>query len=271
MTMVEVGNELDVDYSGMNTAEIIDHPLLIHKSLMPNGVIDLVSRLWDKHAGGTFFGETKPTQDYLEFAQKCQQREDELKPTIEEIVNELINSAGEIQTPTQATDSLARLSQRHMVDRAIIDGRFDPMVFGEAAPYIELARMHYELGNIELAEAARDKAQAKAKSYSCPGAKLDADSASEDATSDSSETDSKDGLIRCPKCSKRVSKKKASENKGYLCCPKCNYAVEICTNKQVDLKLETSKPSDGDVIKRLSEVIKAAVSEPEKATVAQAI
>lgn len=62
-TVVSLADSLGVDYSQKSANEIIDTPILIHKSLMPNGVIDLVKH-YDDFAGNTFFGEERPREDY---------------------------------------------------------------------------------------------------------------------------------------------------------------------------------------------------------------
>ena len=233
--IIAMGAVFGVDYSNKSAAEIIDTPLLIHKSLMPNGVIDLV-RLYDICAGGTFFGEDKPQQDYLNFVEFCQAREQELGPLVEKIVQQLISEAHKIHTPVAAVKRLHALSQKYMLERSIEDRSINPRVFGPAAPLIEQARLHHDLGNTELAQAATDKAQRVAKSYSCPGMLLEENSAeneaSETSENSSEEVDSKTGTIRCIKCRKYVSKEKVVK-KDHWECPKCNHKVEICSGEVV--------------------------------------
>lgn len=169
-TVVKVAASLGVDYVGKSTAEIIDTPMLIHKSLMPNGVIDLV-KLYDDMAGGTFFGEAKPRQDYLQYKEFCRRREETYLPKIQQSMGELLAEAGQIKTPLQAIQRLHKISEKNMLKQALHDKSINPLVFGDAAAsYLEQARLHTAHGNSELAEAAMARAQKLAKSSSCPSA-----------------------------------------------------------------------------------------------------
>ncbi len=49
-TITHIGNMLGADYEDKTATEILDMPLLIHKSLMPNGAIDVVG--WYDQAAG---------------------------------------------------------------------------------------------------------------------------------------------------------------------------------------------------------------------------
>jgi|AntRauTorckE6833_2_1112554.scaffolds.fasta_scaffold02645_4 hypothetical protein len=167
-TVVKLGRSLGVDFEGKSSVEIIDTPLLVHKNQMQNGVIDLVQR-YDEAAGGTFFGESKPSQDYQKYAQTCRNRETKLEPIVDDIVDTLLSEAGSFSTPLDATRRLHVLSQRNMVDEAILNPSIDSRVFGcESAAYINEARQHYSLGDVYQVEQARGKAQLTAVSSSCP-------------------------------------------------------------------------------------------------------
>lgn len=168
-TVVELGRLLGVDLAGKTAAEIIDTPLLIPKKLLTNGAIDLV-KLYDQAAGGTFFGEAKPGQDYLAYLEQCRKREKTFEPKVRQITKELLASASTLTTPQQAVQKLHKLAGAHMVEHAInTDRSIDPRVFGVvAAPQIELARLADEYGD----QAARDRylqtAKATERSISCP-------------------------------------------------------------------------------------------------------
>lgn len=168
-TVVSVGEELGVDLSGKTAAEIINTPILVHNSLIPNGAIDLVE-MWDDAAGGTFFGEDKPPEDYCQYREKCKQREEDLQPTVNNIVEELIDEAPEIDSRLKAVQRLHKLSEKHMVKRAVHDHTINPLVFGEeAAEYIVDARYYQSVGDWESAAEATHMAQQTADSKSCPG------------------------------------------------------------------------------------------------------
>ncbi len=235
-TVISFGETLGVDYSGKTAAEIIDTPLLIHKSLMPNGVIDLV-QLYDICAGGTFFGEAKPQQDYSEFVEFCRQREQEFGPIVERIVEKLISEASTMLTPLDAIKRLHKLSEEEMLKQSIVDNRINPRVFGsEAAIHIEQARVHHALGNTELAQSATRKALDTARSSSCPGAFLQDKELSEKENNQDTETseeiDSKTGTIRCIKCRNYVPKEKVVK-KDHWECPRCSHKVDICSGEVV--------------------------------------
>jgi hypothetical protein len=202
-TTARLGAQLGVDLAGKTAAELIDTPLLVPKRLIPNGAVDLV-RLYDLAAGGTFFGEAKSPQDYLEFLQRCRQRELELEPSVQDIVNELIAQAPGIRTPLEATERLGKLSGAHMLKCAVDDERIDGLVFGvESAAYLEAARYHAALGDTQRADAFLARAQAADTSSSCPGAgALEAKNGSDTEKSDSGEGDGDCDFIskKCPLC-----------------------------------------------------------------------
>ncbi len=159
---------LGASYDGLTATQIIDTPLLIPKDLMPDGVIDLV-RLYDEAADDTFFGQAKPVQDYLEYRDYCHERQAGFEPAAEAIVKAMIDRADLVKTPVEAVELLNALSQREMVDVAIYDDTIDAQVFGgEAAGFIEQARLLREHGDIEQFQLMRENAQATAQSYSCP-------------------------------------------------------------------------------------------------------
>lgn len=159
------------DYSGMSASEIIGRAKLIHKSKMPNGLIDRV-KLYDDTAGGTFFGEDKPRVDYLEYLKTCEERERAYDPVVKKIVAQLISeSAGLSNDPLAAIERLNEVSEKYTLEMSVTDKRIDPRVFGEtAAPHIEQARLFYEQGRPDLVNRAVNKAQSVASSGSCPSA-----------------------------------------------------------------------------------------------------
>jgi hypothetical protein len=167
-TVVTVGHMLNVDLSDKTNAEIIDTPILIHKSLIPNGVIDIV-KMWDEAAGGTFFGENKPREDYLDYREKCRVREQGFQPKVQMIVEDIVAEAPKIHTPIQAIKRLNKISEKHMVDQAIFDPTIDLRVFGQAAvPHLEQARLAYEQGRYDEVYSHSLAAKEVAASNSCP-------------------------------------------------------------------------------------------------------
>lgn len=247
---IGIGDNFEVDYRGMSTDQMIDSPMLIHKSLMPNGVVDLV-KLSDAITGG-FFGQDKPAQDYLLYKQFCEQRQANYAPKVEKVVNQLISEAFIIDTPLKATERLNKLSGAAMVEHAVyVDPTINPMVFGpEAAAHVVEARQAVAKGDTRQAQAAVDVAKKTEKSSSCPTAnKL---FGSEDKEKDEDGTDnkeSKDGNIRCIKCRKVVKKKEVVKATSW-CCPECKYEVDICNGKVLNKGEIPEEP------KKIAKVIK---------------
>lgn len=201
-TVARLGTKLGVDYADKAAAEVIDTPLLIHKSLLPHGAIDLV-QLYDSCADGTFFGEAQPPQNYPAYLQVCRHREQRLAPKVQSIVEQLVAAADQIETPLAAVQRLHDLSEKHMVEQAITDTTINPRVFGTiAAAHIEQARLHYELGNTDLVQAAISKAQASAISSSCPSALQEAaeSARSGNKTAAGEQSSGKKEKMKCPFC-----------------------------------------------------------------------
>lgn len=280
-TVIGMGSELGVNYAGKSATQIIDEPLLIHKSKMPNGVADLV-KLYDKHAGGTFFGQDKPVQDYQEFEKFCKQREKDLEPTINLIVDQLIDEASSIHTPIAAVKRLHKIAESHLVTHAIkVDKTIDANVFGkEAAVHIEEARIHAQNGNFVLAESAEAFAKDKAKTTSCPSALKknkfgemagengeDPEttiSESDELTEPTESTESKIGKIRCIKCRKYVNKAEVvKEKEDCWECPKCKHRVNICTG-EIENEGESGIDNDEKVIRLMAMIFSLEKVKEEK-------
>jgi hypothetical protein len=164
-----LATRLGIDVGEMTATELLDSPWLIPKTLMPDGVIDVV-RMADEEMG-TFFGQDKPSEGYQAYLEKCKQRESELQSTVEEITEALLNSAPNLHAPIEATQKLHELSEAKLVARAVVDEKIDATVFGhEAATYVEAARYYLEQGNMTRVEEFMQKAFETADSSSCPGA-----------------------------------------------------------------------------------------------------
>lgn len=169
-TVNKLGQRVGVDYAGKTTAEIIGMPLLVHKNKMPNGVIDFVKFI-DDCAGGTFFGEDRLAQDYLEYQKECYLREASFLPKIQTITEELIARSEEITSPLAATRVLSSISGNHMVEYAISDTTINPNVFGMvSAGYIEKARQAQMIGDVQNINHFMGLAKKHEQSSSCPSA-----------------------------------------------------------------------------------------------------
>lgn len=217
-TVKEVGRRLGVDFTDKTATEIIATPVLVHKSLMPNGVIDVVE-LYDECVGDAFFGEHRPKQDYKSYKQQCEFREKGFRAKVDSITNELIDEAHNIWSPKQATKKLHKISEKHMVEHAINDETIDALVFGEeAALHIEEARIAQKEGrNTDVARHLQ-VAEKTAKSSSCPS------SASSDEEESAPNKLKKKERMTCPFC-------KDPNQYGDPCSPN-----QHCTNCKATVK-----------------------------------
>ena len=201
--IADLGNQIGINYSQMTAARTIDNPVLIHKNMMPNGVIDLV-KLNDELLGGTFFGEARPTQNYLQYAANCTVREKAYEPKVRQIADQLIDEFYTILTPLMATERLHKISEEHMVEYAVQNESINPRVFGDvAAPHIVNARFEFARGNFQTASAETNKAKETSESRSCQsGTKSSSEFEGDTNTSsDSSDSDKYGSLkFKCDKC-----------------------------------------------------------------------
>ncbi len=213
------GGQIGVSFDG-DATKTLDTPLLIKKSAMPNGVIDIVEMI-DSAAGGTFFGESKPQGSYLEVAKQSEKRMREMGPKVAEITSRLIASASQVSSPIEASQLLDRVVGRAMVEVAVSDSRIDPRVFGqESAFLIQDARAHMMMGDLQRAQQATLRAQKQETSSSCPGG-VRSESADSPGGVESEEGDSGSSSDKLEDC-EFVSKQ----------CPKCGAknVKTVCKN-----------------------------------------
>jgi hypothetical protein len=184
--------------------EMLQHVMLVPKADMPNGVVDIVQQ-FDQLNGGTFYGELKPQQDYLTYAQMCEKRNQEFDETVEIISRQLIKEADSFTSPLEAILRLDELSERLCVDYAIDHREINARIFGsQSAMHIEEARFFYEQGEIERAKASTIEAKNTADSGSCP---LFKDTTKQDSDNNSSHDKDKSSskkYMKCPHCTARV-------------------------------------------------------------------
>jgi hypothetical protein len=194
------GAPLDTDDGN----EIQGKVLLIPKEALPNGLVDLV-KLYDDEAGGTFYGEAKPRQDYLEHREFCRQREKNQHSMVLQIRAQLLKEAHAFETPLEAILRLDYLSERFCVKYATTNKEVNALVFGPtAALHVEEARFFLERGETKRAEESLHAAQKTAVSGSCP---LNKNGNPEDNNNPNSKPDeeaSSEKWMKCPHCTARV-------------------------------------------------------------------
>lgn len=189
-----------VDISGLSPAEIIDRPLLIPNSLIPNGVIDLV-KLYDLVSGDKFFGLDKPKQDYLSYKQHCLRRENDYLDTSLKIIRQLIAESDRLKTPLDASQRLHQLSEQYTLEMTVYNHSIDPRVFGRvAAAHLIEARLAMEHGIASRATSELTKAIKTANSSSCPSAYRRKNNDSKDGLKDIASGEDEHGSLSfvCP-------------------------------------------------------------------------
>lgn len=195
------GIELDIE----NSDELVGKVFLVPKSAIPNGITDVVKALDEPF--GTFFGQDVPVQDYQEYAEECQRRNDSFQGIVDEITDQLLREAGQLTSPLEAIKRLDKLSEEKCVVRAIDDRQINIAIFGaEAARHIEDARFFQEQGQTGRAAESLQMAQRTAKSSSCP--LFGKNGANEPSINDSSDSQtaekSKKKWMSCPHCKAKV-------------------------------------------------------------------
>jgi hypothetical protein len=213
-TLNAMDTALGLESHYQTALEVLDSPLLIHKSLIPNGVVDVV-KMFDQ-VNGTFYGREVtaewPAQDYLAHREQCYKKQDALNDVVEQVTQELIAEAPNIVTPTDATEKLNYLAGQKMVVRAVENPDIDARVFGAPAAFrIEHARHLIENGDIQQAAVVTRQAQKVETSSSCPsGTKKATTELDIDGTDNSSTTEkTKDCDFvskKCPVCGEKNAK-----------------------------------------------------------------
>lgn len=165
-----IAETLGADFSNMGATDMLNNPILVPKSLLKNGVLDIV-QLWDEYQSDTFFGELQDQQDYKAYREVCREREAMLEPKVELITQELIDMADNVCSRVDAIELLSKISGRHMIQQALFDTSIKPEVFGDtSATYIYQARREFENGNNEQGLKFATEAIRYDTSSSCPGA-----------------------------------------------------------------------------------------------------
>lgn len=190
--------------------EMLQYVMLVPKESVPNGISDIVE-LYDDAAGGTFYGQAKPRQDYQKYAAECEARNRNFSQSVDTVVSQLIKEAHLLASPVEAIGRLDYLSERVCVQYAVRDKAVDAEVFGsKSAMHIQEARFFMEQGDMGRAEHSLRKAQDTAQSSSCPlfkGSKGEGGDDDEDGVRRSSSDDSESSGKRkmsCPFCKAKV-------------------------------------------------------------------
>jgi hypothetical protein len=226
---------MGVSYAGASSETILARPLLIHKSLLPDGVLSVVEQ-YDQAASELtgrqkFFGRDNEkqadTEDYLIKMQENAAQTKRMESEINTVVAQLLQLNK--PSPLQATDKLAQLNDAMLKARIITDETIDASVLGsQAAYYVEHARHYTRLGQFDHPDVARlqQSINRVGASSSCPssggkssmseGSMLGLESVedSEDTTPEDCDFISKE----CPKCGEKNVKTSCRNGVYYGAC-----------------------------------------------------
>lgn len=205
-TINKLMHSYGIRVSETDGTSLLQYVMLIPKSQAPNGIVDIV-RAYDDAAGSTFFGEAKPRQDYLKYAEFCEQRHKSFDTTVQRITKQLLSEAHMFRTPLEAIERLDYLSERLGVEHAVHDSSIDAAVFGSvSARHIADARFFAERGEHERADQSMTLAKNTADSSSCPLFKGSSENQSADDSDGSKSNEESSGkkLMNCPFCKAKV-------------------------------------------------------------------
>lgn len=195
-----IGDRFGKELRGKTPAQIIGAPIMVDKSLMPNGAASAVE-WYDDALGGTFFGEIAVRRNYKYYTEECRQREVKYESLSQTITDELIARSGQINSPQQACRLLNKLSGEKTIELAISDNQIDSRVFGaESADYIEQARHLHSVGDYLGVELLTEKAKEHDQSSSCPSAMGVKQDSSFGTDSNKSDETCEFVSKKCPKC-----------------------------------------------------------------------
>jgi hypothetical protein len=235
--------KLGVDYEGLGSEDIHARPILVSKTILPDVLAG--AQLFDESAsevtGETkFFGknsDSAPTrEDYIQRYTENKQMIAGISSSVDSVANELIKLLPD--SPTEATSELARLNDKQLKDRIVLDENIDANVLGvNTAHEVNHARhLHKKLESIPAVEQQQrqvilneiDKLQhqinIKGSSSSCAGGasskksdtiatgpdRLESDADQEDTVEDC------DFISKeCPNCGKKDVETKCRDGKYY--------------------------------------------------------
>jgi len=117
-------------------AGLIQEGLFIHKSLMPNGVLDPMR--WFDEAADEVLGRNieRKAEDYIKRREESRREEDSVAEVENKVFNDLLNA--DLETPMEAAKLMWKLVKDHGLKEAVTNEYIDPIVFGRRAA-VELA------------------------------------------------------------------------------------------------------------------------------------
>ncbi len=128
--------------------EFLRNPVFIHKSLMPNGVVDFVR--WCNQAKDILRGREveQPIEQYIQMLAKSAEREASMDVTVDKVMQKLFSYAGTFKNPKEANDLLWELVKDYTVEASVTNLNINLNVFGpQAQVRLEKARNYAAQGD----------------------------------------------------------------------------------------------------------------------------
>lgn len=205
----------------------LENGLYIPKSLMPNGVVDVMR--WCDEAKAEIMGQanTRHPEDYVNIIEQSKRREASLAETQQKVVQDLLAEADTFDEPMQAVRRMWQIIKKHTVDAAMQNTQIDPRVFGgEAAGYIRQIRAELQNGAANdmakdlVMRELRQKAQTTSTISGCGGG---ASSNKEETKADPGK-EKKLKCVTCPLCERQGVDATITYEVGKktIKCSKCN-------------------------------------------------
>ncbi|MCA9333240.1 hypothetical protein KC960_04735 [Candidatus Saccharibacteria bacterium] len=155
-----------VDLLDVSEDDLVQYVILVPKGSLPNGIASIVEE-YDVAAGGTFYGEAEPQQDYKSFMDMCLRRN--FDDFAEGIVSQLIDEVDKFKDAIEPLKRLGKLAGKTAVLYAVTNIEIDTDIFGEeASQFLKLARVALSNGDLEGFELMLDGAMLTERSNSCP-------------------------------------------------------------------------------------------------------
>lgn len=155
--------------SPVTTTEEALRGIFVHKSMLPNGVIDY-KRMIDEEAHSVA-GVSLKTDDYYEqLAPRSKEREESLERTKQLVKEALLEQARTLKTPMEAVQCIGDLVHEFTVISAVDNHHIDAYIFGkQAAQQIEETRYRMSIGDVVGAQLALREAVRVAVISFCGG------------------------------------------------------------------------------------------------------
>ncbi len=210
----QVAKKFGVDFDDKNTEQILATPLMIHNSMLQDGVIDIV-QLYDQAASNItgqprFYGRAgEKSHNYQEHKQECASREKNAEKVTARTTAKLIVAANKIKTPEDATRMLDNLNDAELKLNIAQDKSIDANVLGShVVSAVNHARRAFQYGDHQNLARLNSLIAERGNSRSCPtGApksdpsELDANGFFGEEQQDDSAPEDCDFVSKeCPKC-----------------------------------------------------------------------